>query len=445
MAYERNFAMSEGKSIGDAAWSVRALRVLSAASADLVRDATPQDVLVRLIEGLVEGFQERCVIALGISPKEDQFEDEGQAVLRALWVASELGLPFTLGHRFALSQHDALRRASALERLTYVPALRESDWWPALGPHEREGLALYGLQAALIAPLWDGERVLGLALLGFRRPLPEPLDVSLGWARVWVNHATALASNARLRQQLADQHRELSRTYTELQEIHRLRTELIQNVSHELRTPLSLIQGYAELMVAEELGPLQDSQREALQVIRERTGTLTRLLQNLSMLQAIPGEVPVLRVLHLTPILRRVLDDFRRAAARVGVTLAVHVPEGLPPVLGDRERLKLAFEHLVDNAVKFSPDGGTVTLEAWSDEHSVYVSVQDEGVGIPAEHLDRIFERFYQVNGTTTRRFGGMGVGLALVWEIVQSHSGKIEVTSEPGQGTTFTVTLLRA
>jgi two-component system sensor histidine kinase ResE len=180
-------------------------------------------------------------------------------------------------------------------------------------------------------------------------------------------------------------------------------------------------------------------------VVRERTGTLTRLIQNLAMLQAIPGEVPVLRVLHLTPILRRVLDDFQRAAHRAGVTFEAHLPARLPPVLGDRERLKLAFEHLIDNAIKFSPDGGAVTVRAWDDEHSVYVSVADQGVGIPAEHVERIFERFYQVNGTTTRRFGGMGVGLALVWEIVQSHSGKIEVESEPGEGATFTLTLLRA
>jgi len=107
--------------------------------------------------------------------------------------------------------------------------------------------------------------------------------------------------------------------------------------------------------------------------------------------------------------------------------------------------LELVFGHLVDNAIKFSPDGGTVTVRAWADENQIYVSVADEGIGIAPDHLNRVFERFYQVDGTTKRRFGGMGVGLAPVWEIVEAHGGTVTVGSEPGEGSTFTVALPQA
>jgi len=111
-------------------------------------------------------------------------------------------------------------------------------------------------------------------------------------------------------------------------------------------------------------------------------------------------------------------------------------------VLGDGEYLKLAFSHLIDNAIKFSPDGGLICVRAWASEQWVHVAIQDQGIGIAPEHLEHIFERFYQVDGSSTRRFGGMGIGLALVWEIVEAHQGTVNVESQVGQGSTFTVTL---
>ena len=107
--------------------------------------------------------------------------------------------------------------------------------------------------------------------------------------------------------------------------------------------------------------------------------------------------------------------------------------------------MELALGHLVDNAIKFSPGGGTVSLKAWAVERMVCISVTDEGIGISPDSMGRIFERFYQVDGSTKRRYGGMGVGLAVVWEIVEVHGGTVEVESEPGKGSTFTVALPRA
>ena len=139
------------------------------------------------------------------------------------------------------------------------------------------------------------------------------------------------------------------------------------------------------------------------------------------------------------------LVEFRHSAEAARIVFREEFPSELPLMLGDRERLELALGHLVDNAIKFSPGGGAVTLRAWADEKMVYVSVTDEGIGISIDSLGRIFERFYQVDGSTRRRFGGMGIGLALVWEIVELHEGEVQVESEPGKGSVFTVSLPRA
>nr|HID13603.1 GAF domain-containing sensor histidine kinase [Anaerolineae bacterium] len=251
--------------------------------------------------------------------------------------------------------------------------------------------------------------------------------------------------NARLYQTLQEQTNELRRAYGELQELSRLRTQLVQNVSHELRTPLSLIQGYVELLLEGNLGRVLDSQRAALEIIRQRTATLIRLIHNLTMLQAVPRAALALAPVSVVEVVQHALAEFRRWAERAGIAFQEELTAELPPVLGDRERLELVFGHLIDNAIKFSPGGGTVTIRAWADETCVYVSVTDEGIGIAREHLSRIFERFYQVDGTTRRRFGGIGVGLALVWEIVEAHGGTVEVESEPGEGSTFTVALPQA
>jgi signal transduction histidine kinase len=248
--------------------------------------------------------------------------------------------------------------------------------------------------------------------------------------------------NTRLYQRLEIQTQELSRAYEELREIDRLRTELVQNVSHELRTPLSLVRGYVELLLDGDLGHIPDGQQDALRIIRDRAAALSRLIHNLTMLQDVPREMLVLAPVSVAEVIQHALDEFQHSAKQVGVSLRTELPVGLPLLLGDIRRLELVFDHLLANTIKFSPDGGTVLIRAWADQEMVYISVADEGIGIASEHLDRIFERFYQVDGSTRRRFGGMGIGLALVWEIVKDHSGTVTVESEPGEGSTFTVAL---
>jgi len=301
-----------------------------------------------------------------------------------------------------------------------------------------------GIRSELAVPVRVGDEV--IAVLNAESPhLGAFSEEDLRLFSAVAAQLGVVLKNARLYQALQERTNELSQAYEELKELDRLRTQLVQNVGHELRTPLSLIQGYVELLLQGDLGPILDSQRAALQIIREHTATLTRLIYNLTMLQAVPRETLALAPVSVVEVVQHALAEFRRSAGRAGIVFREELPAGLPPVLGDRERLGLVFSHLIDNAIKFSPNGGTVTIRAWADESQVYVSITDEGIGIAPEHLGRVFERFYQVDGSTTRRFGGMGIGLALALEVVEAHGGTVEVKSEPGKGSTFTVVLPQA
>jgi GAF domain-containing protein/DNA-binding NarL/FixJ family response regulator len=248
--------------------------------------------------------------------------------------------------------------------------------------------------------------------------------------------------NARLYQRLQEQRDELSQAYDELKEIDRLRTELVQNVSHELRTPFTLVQGYIELLMAGDLGPLSAKQREALMIIRKRIDALQRRTRDLTTLDSLSREKPMSRPVCVVEAVRCAALALKARAHSAGVRLYKELPDALPPVMANSEHLTQAFTHLIENAIKFSPDGGTITLRAWEDDSCTCVAVKDEGIGIKQEHLDRIFERFYQVDGSINRRFEGMGIGLALVWEIVEVYEGHVTVRSSPQAGSTFIVSL---
>lgn len=416
----------------------RDLRLLADASAGMIGPLEPQDIVEVLLGALAERFQEPCSISL-------MDADCREAILVAVSATDGQPVPQPVESKLHVSQHAWLEWLIETKHLIYVPDVEKSEWWPSIAKGEQKAVHQHDTRSILILPMLSQERLVGIASLRFREPLPEPVGDQLDWAQTLVNQAAAALTSAQLYQQLELQAKELARAYHELQEIDHLRTELVQNVSHELRTPLGLVKGYVELLIDGDLGEITNGQQAALQVIHERTATLSRLINNLTMLQAIPREALALAPLAMGEVIEGVLSGFQGVAGETGIVFRQDVPEDLPFVIGDRDRLELVLGHLVDNAIKFSPGGGAITLRAWADPETVSVSIADEGIGIPPEHLDRIFERFYQIDGSTKRRFGGMGVGLALVWEIVEAHGGSVGVESEPGRGSTFTITLLQA
>jgi signal transduction histidine kinase/putative methionine-R-sulfoxide reductase with GAF domain len=436
VAGQLGVALENARLYQEMARHTHSLRLLADGSAGMVGSLKIQEIVDHLQNVLVERFRSPCFISL-VEPEGDS------AAVVAGWMPDEVSLP--VGRRVTIPEQGGLRLMMETRRLVYVLDVEQDEWRTLVDEPQREAMRQAGVGAGLVLPMLSQDNLVGIVSLGFQEPLPEPAEEPLDWAQTLVNQAAAAVANARLYQQLETQAAELATAYSELQEVDRLRAQLVQNVGHELRTPLGLIKGYVELLIGGDLGKVSASQRAALQVMRERTATLVRLIHNLTVLQAVPREALAVAPLSMAEIVRQVLIEFQGVAEEASIVFQEEIPDGLPTLLGDRERLELALGHLVDNSIKFSPDGGTVTIKAWADERMIHVSVSDEGIGISLDSIGRIFERFYQVDGSTKRRYGGMGVGLALVWEIVELHDGTVQAESEPGKGSTFTISLPRA
>jgi two-component system phosphate regulon sensor histidine kinase PhoR len=231
---------------------------------------------------------------------------------------------------------------------------------------------------------------------------------------------------------------------SELRRLEQVRTEFVANVSHELRTPLTAIQGYLETLLG---GALEEraNARRFLEIVFRHTERLGRLLNDLTDLSNIElGKVSLkLAPTRLDEVVESVLAIIGPKADAGRVALATDLPAALRPVLADRDRLAQILINLVDNAVKYTPDGGRVTVRASERAGGgVEIAVIDTGVGIPPGDLPRITERFYRVDRARSRELGGTGLGLAIVKHLVLAHGGELRIESEPPRGTTAYVTL---
>ena len=222
--------------------------------------------------------------------------------------------------------------------------------------------------------------------------------------------------------------------------------DLVGNVSHELKTPLTSIQGFSQALLDGTAGD-DVARARAAAIIREEAGRMRRLvdeLLDLARLEA--GQVTLARdAVDVAELLRGCAARFTPQSEQAGVVLEVQLPPSLPLVVGDADRLGEVFGNLVDNALKHArsaSDGGRVVLCAEQQRGHVVCSVTDNGCGIPAEDLPRVFERFYQVDKSRARRGSSVGLGLAIAREIIQAHGGQIGVESVEGLGTRFSVEL---
>jgi two-component system phosphate regulon sensor histidine kinase PhoR len=228
----------------------------------------------------------------------------------------------------------------------------------------------------------------------------------------------------------------------ELKKLEQYRKEFLGNVSHELRTPIFSIQGYIESL---QRGAMNDPALSAKFLDRAhsnviRLNTLVNDLLEISLIES--GEMRMsFRYFDIIPIMHQVAEELESAAAQKGLQIIVHAPYDDIEIYGDKERIKQVLINLADNAIKYT-DQGTITLSVNRADAQTTISVQDTGVGIPSEHLPRIFERFYRVDKDRSREAGGTGLGLAIVKHILEKHNTKITVTSMPGKGSTFSFTL---
>lgn len=228
-------------------------------------------------------------------------------------------------------------------------------------------------------------------------------------------------------------------------EVERMKTEFLSNISHELRTPLVPIKGFAELLRSRSLSKAQS--REFLDRILDASADLERTVDLLVMVAA--DEAARLTIRKEPVEVRDLLENVvERWKGKVGGRheISRRVGRRLPTIVGDRRLLERSLDELVDNAVKYSPEGGRVTVSATSAGNghgpAVAITIRDEGVGIPPERLEGIFEDFAQADSSATREFGGLGLGLAFVRRIVRAHQGHLTAESAPGKGSTFSIVL---
>jgi len=236
----------------------------------------------------------------------------------------------------------------------------------------------------------------------------------------------------------------LRRVNEEMERANRSKSTFLSMVSHELRTPLSVVRGYLSLILEGKIGPDQAQMREALRVADKRARHLQHLIEELLDLSRIEaGKLSIRKEsLDLKKHLQETIDMFREDREQKGLAVEMDIPGDLPPVLADHDKVHQIFTNLVSNAIKFSNEGGRIFVEARAADGSVEVRVTDSGIGIPADRIDKVFEKFYQVDSSDTRRHAGTGLGLSIVKMILSALGGSIHVTSEVGRGTTFTLTL---
>jgi signal transduction histidine kinase len=287
--------------------------------------------------------------------------------------------------------------------------------------------------------------LLGQALLDLKLLERSTLDQAVTEQIIQLRSALQSA-NRNLERRVQERTAELQTAIERLSELSQMKANFVANVSHELRTPLTHIIGYIELMVTESLGPITSEQKHALKVSQRASAKLENIIEDLIMfslasrgeLSLKQGAVDIARLVNLA-----VKTAAQKAEDRSVIVHAV-VDDNIPLVQADPQKIAWALNQLLDNGIKFTPSGGRVVASVKLEEPNlVMLSVTDTGIGIPYNRLQEIFEPFHQLDGSPTRQYGGTGLGLSLVRQIVESHGSLLDVQSVEGRGTTFKFPLL--
>jgi signal transduction histidine kinase len=247
-------------------------------------------------------------------------------------------------------------------------------------------------------------------------------------------------SNRQLEQRVQERTIELQRALSKLSQLNELKSNFISNISHELRTPLTHMKGYLSIFVDGGLGPLTSQQEEALDVVMRAEARLEKLIEDLIQFSlAARSELSLnLTATNITELIQATLSRVKRQARVKEINLHTSFPVPIPLVRIDSEKITWVLHQLLDNAIKFTNKGGHVIIEAAPEKKMVIVRVTDNGIGIAPERLNELFEPFHQLDSSDTRRYGGVGLGLALARRIIEAHGSTIRVQSKLGQGTRF-------
>jgi signal transduction histidine kinase len=306
---------------------------------------------------------------------------------------------------------------------------------------EKGVLSQEGLKIALDyskKPGGDGQqRLVGQALLELKLIDRETLDQVIT-EQIYQLHTALHQSNLLLEQRVKERTKELQSALSKLAELNQLKSNFISTVSHELKTPLTHIRGYLDLMNEGCLGELSEEQTVALDVMLWSEARLEELIDKMIQfsLEATGQFTLQMKSVNFNEVVNLALKQAKIKAANRPVNLIINLGVDSYRVKIDQEKIQWVVMELVDNAIKFTPPGGSVHIELMKDDNVINFLVRDTGIGISAERLSEIFEPYHQLDGSSTRRYGGIGLGLALVKKIIEAHGSQVEVSSEIEKGT---------
>ncbi|MCB9783576.1 MAG: PAS domain S-box protein [Candidatus Omnitrophica bacterium] len=398
------------------------------------------------------------LIARPTIENEDQAE---RLVLRALQLTSQMSSVEAKVHELSAELLDKTLQLAEEKNKTLAVLTSMGEGLVVVGP---EGEIVQTNQAACRVLDLDSESILGTSLKdqpagtkiaavgqvidNLRSSVLENGEESSGPTRIEVQEKVFELSIAPIHegQSLSESEGGVVvnlRDVTKQAEIERMKNELISIVSHELRSPLANITGYIDLVLSDPEVPLTEEQRNLLQVAHKNSQKLSKLIDDmldLSKLDAGKAEMNFDQV-DLESLINFAHLSFRHEAEMKGVEFEKRI-QGQPKVIGDIDRLQQVLNNLVSNAIKYTPEGGKVSLECEANGSSVEIAVVDSGIGITPENQAKLFQRFFRVRSSETRKIRGTGLGLSIAKSIVDAHGGRLTVSSEHGKGSRFVVNL---
>lgn len=310
-----------------------------------------------------------------------------------------------------------------------------------MGLLNEEGLKV-ALQAQKDQPKY-ANILLGEILIDLKLINQQTLNAAVT-EQIYILKSQLLKANQELEKRVQQRTLELQNALTKLAELSQMKANFISNISHELRTPLTHIIGYLELINNQDLGPLTNNQSAAVSTMIRSSSQLEKLINDLIMFTSIENEnIEVyLQTIDLSILFESTLIKSQPFANQQSIKLTHHVAETAKFAQADQDKLQWVILQFIENAIKFSSKGGKVSLSAQPEGEHVRISVTDNGIGIPSNQFERIFDPFYQIDGSTTRKYGGTGMGLSLAKKILLLHKSEIRVKSKENMGSEFSFLL---
>ena len=423
--------------------SARLKKVLETATS-ISSDLALDKVLHQIVHAVQEAVGFRIVLLRVLDERTQRFEARAFAGLdrEAIDKLERHGVPRGDFEGWLRDEFRVSRSYFISHKVNFWPEGDDEGFTPDLG-ERREGE--WHQDDVLFVPLLhkDGS-VVGYLSLDDPADRRVPSREVIETAEILAAHAVVALQNASLYEQLGESMRQLEEATERAEELNDLKSSFVSIVSHELRTPLTTIRSYVEALLEHVGGSNVQAQEKFLHVVDDASRKLERLIDSiLELSQLESGRFRMNREpMNVPELIDECIGLLRPSAEEKGITLGAEPVRRDLIVEADRNLLRRVLLNLGGNAIKFTPDGGRVTFRAQPSERFVRLTVEDTGVGIPPEELTKVFDKFYQVDGSLAREYPGVGLGLSVAKSIVEWHGGEIEAQSEPGRGSRFVVVL---